>query len=184
MSGRHVDPASSTFWRDLVFMILAIAGVAVLVFGGLWLFDRIGDDGTPATTTVPTTVPTTTTGETPTTTTTAPRTTTSTQPATTTTAAPEARPPSEVTVQVFNGTGVEGLAARVTEQLSDAGYRTLSAVNNPDGLVEVSRIWYQEGFLPEAIELSAAFPDALVEVTPDPAGPADLVVVLGASFEE
>jgi hypothetical protein len=89
-----------------------------------------------------------------------------------------------VTVQVLNGTDVEGLAARVTQQLASAGYQTLAATNFPDGTLDVTRIWYQEGFLPEAIELSASFPDALVEVTPDPAGPADLVVVLGASFEE
>jgi hypothetical protein len=183
LPGRHVDPGSSTFWRDLALMILGIAGVAVLVFGGLWLVDRIGDEGPVTTTTAPTIIESTTTAEPPTTSTTAPARTTTTAPATTTTTAPEARPPSEVTVQVLNGTEVEGLAARVTEQLASAGYQTLAAANYPDGPLDVTRIWYQEGFLPEAIELSASFPDALVEVTPDPAGPADLVVVLGVSFE-
>lgn len=184
MPGRHEAPDSGPFLRQLaVFLAVLLAvgiGLALLVWG----INGFGpsEAANPSTSTLATTTtrPTTTTTSTSSTTTTVPPTTTTAAP-TTTTVAP--RPPSEVLVLVLNATNRPLLAARVTEELEEAGYRTLEP-DNAQGDFEVSRVWYAPGFAPEAGVLAARFPDGLVEPNPEAQPPADIVVVLGDSYEE
>lgn len=182
--GKHVSSGrQSAFLRDSVIMGVGILIIAALTYGAIWLFQDLtgGSNGDPVAvaTTTTTAAPTTTVA--PATTTSAPTTSIS----TTTTTAPvvEVRPPDEVTVLVLNSIGTPGLAGQVTELLAGMGYDTLEA-DNYEPELEQSRIWYKEGFGPEAIDLAALFPDALTELNPDVAAEADIVVLLGASYEE
>jgi hypothetical protein len=95
----------------------------------------------------------------------------------------EVRPPEEVTVLVLNSVGTAGLAGRVTEKLAALGYDTLEPANF-EPLLEQSLIWYKPGFGPDANDLAANFPDAVTEFNPDELPEADIVVLLGASYEE
>jgi hypothetical protein len=94
------------------------------------------------------------------------------------------RTPAEVRVQVLNAIGVPGLAGEVSAQLASLGYQTMTPGNYQPALAQ-SRVWYVVGFEAEAFELAAQFPDALVEAaSPDLAVNADIVVVLGESYEQ
>jgi hypothetical protein len=121
---------------------------------------------------------------TPSSTTTASTSTTTTVATTTTTLPSTAEPlvaPSQIRVLVLNAMGVTGLAATVTNQLEDLGYRTEEPANYSPRQQQ-SKIWYQTGFAEEALELAAHFPDADVEENTTLRTDADLVVVLGASY--
>jgi hypothetical protein len=88
-----------------------------------------------------------------------------------------------VRVLVLNAVGVTGLAAEVTERLDDLGYQTITPANYQPTL-EQTRVWYHAGFAPEAFEVAGAVvPDALIEENPDLTADADIVVVLGASYQ-
>ncbi len=182
MRGRHVARGSSRFLRDLGVMLLGIVVVGALVFGGMWALARLGDEPpvVSSTTSMPSTTVTVTTTSTSTTTTTT--TTTTTLPTTT---APDdvVRPPSEITVLVLNAVGIPGVAGRLTERLAEVGYETLEPANYQPRL-DQSRVWYQEGFGAEAFEIAAWVPDALVERNEAIETEADIVIVLGASFQE
>lgn len=181
--GRHVDDASTTFGRDLAIMVVGILVVGAVVFGALWMFARATDSDPVAVTTSTSLAPETTTTTAGTTSST---TTTTTAPATTTTTSiggTDVRDPSEVTVLVLNAVGTPGLAGRVTERLAGLGYLTLDA-DDYDPQLDQSRVWYRTGFGAEALELAAQVPDALIELNPDADTEADIVVVLGASFQE
>lgn len=183
MSGRHAAPVGRNFYRDLATMVGAIIVVAIIVYGLLWFF--AGRDNTPPPTTVAaaaeqtvsTTNEVTTTGE-PTTESTSVSTT-----AVPTTTAITLRTPAEVRVLVLNAVGVTGLAAEVTEDLQGIGYQVLTPSNYQPAL-EQSRVWYGPAFEAEAFELAGvAFPDALVELNNELTADADIVVILGASYE-
>lgn len=188
MHGRHVASDRPLKLQDMVAAVVGIVLVGAVVFGGLSLFSGgsslpMGKDlnlapvspaevagitaTTPPANDPPSTTPTTTTETT----------------ATTATTAVEVRPPSEVTVVVFNSVGTNGLASRVSDDLGAVGYQTLSP-NDYSPLLEQSRVWFRPGFGPEAFELAALVPDALVELNPEGTPEADIVVVLGASYEE
>lgn len=183
--GRHASKVGqSAFLRDATIMGVGIIIVAALMYGMLWLIQSWrSSDGLPTaaettlvvdTTTVPTTVP--------------PTTTTTSQPTTTiapTTTIPdiEVRPPGEVTVLVLNSVGTLGLAGRVTEELATLGYDMLEP-DNFESFLERTRIWYKPGFGPDATDLAANFPDAVTEFNPDEIPEADIVVLLGASYED
>lgn len=169
-------------------MIIGIVAVGVIVFGGLWLLNRIGngDDGTQVAGTVATTLRTSTTVPStassspvtsPTTTTAA--TTSTTAPSTTTTA--PLRSPAQVIVLVLNSAGRAGLAGTVSANLDQLGYQTLTPTNYSPTLA-VSRVWYEEGFAPEAFVLAAQIPDAVVEPYAGEDTGANIVVVLGESY--
>lgn len=181
--GRHASSDRTPFFRDLAIMGLVIVVVAMLVFGAISLIDGFRDGSSP---TAGVTTTTTTTGAGPSTTaTTRPTTTTTTAaPTTTTTAAPPTtvRSPSEVRVLVLNAVGTPGLAGTVTDQLAALGY-DMATPDNADEQLDQSRIWYRRGFGAEALELGAQIPDALIELIPDPELDADIVVVLGRSYE-
>ena len=181
MKGRHAGGESTAFVRDLGLMVVGILVVGAVVFGALWMFARATDsDPLAVTTTTSSTVLGTTVSTTaPTTTSTTVATTTS----TTSITVGEVREPSEITVLVLNAVGTPGLAGRLTERLAGLGYETLTA-DDYDPPLDQSRVWYRPGFGAEALELAAQIPDALIEVNPDTDTDADIVVVLGGSYQE
>lgn len=180
--GRHVASGSSAFLRDLVVMGVGIVIVGVLLYGGLSLLASLGDDGAEVagSSVATTTEPVGSTSLAPTTTTTAPTTTTTTEPTTT---VPTLREPGEVTVLVLNSTDRSGIAGALTQRLAEAGYQTLEADNYEEAL-EQSRVWHAPDYAPEAVELKElAVPDALTGVYEGPDLGADIVVVIGATYE-
>jgi hypothetical protein len=89
---------------------------------------------------------------------------------------------------VANGSGVSGLAARVTATLTAAGYVTLAPT---DALADasVSRVYYADDsqaaaqLVAESLELPASSVVPLTTPSPVAAiGTAQVVVVLGADF--
>ena len=184
--GRHASDNQMPFLRDLSIMGLVILVVALIVFGGISFLVNVFGDDTPiaADTSTTTTQQSTTSSSTSTTT----SSTTTTQPTTTTTSTVTTiRPNADVRVLVLNSTSTSGLAARFTQRLSDLGYDMLEPDNHSEAL-EQSRVWYRTGFGAEALELAAQVPDAKTERLGEGALEsvieADIVVVLGASFEE
>jgi hypothetical protein len=161
---------------DFFTIIGGIAVVAGLVY--LLLSAWLGGDP-PATTA--TTGATSTSVTVSTTTATTLQSTTTTSAATTSTTV-AVRPPPEVRVLVLNSIGVDGLASQVTAELSGLGYSMLPP-DNYTPLLERTRVWYVPGFEAEAFVLAAEFPDAEIEQNPDLAVDADVVVVLGDSYE-
>lgn len=176
--GKHASGTSGAFYRDLIIMILGILFVGAAVFLILVL---IADEPAAEITSAPDT--TTTTSVATTTSTTEASTTTTTAPSTTTTV--PVRPPEEVRVVVLNSVGIAGAAGRMTARLAEAGYQTL-APDDHEPEQDPSRVWYREGFSPEANELLDFIEDALVEPLPDGtlAEGADIIMVLGTGYEE
>lgn len=177
--GKHSSEAG-TFYRDLAIMILGIILVGAAVFFLLYLFADAPETGPTTTTTTLATTSTSTdqatssTGQV-----------TSTTAPTTSTAAVDVRPPAEVTVVVLNSIGLDGAAGRLTSELADGGYQTLT----PDDFEpeqDPSRIWYREGFAAEAAVLVEYLPNATVEELPDGSlqEGADVVLVLGTGYTE
>ena len=181
MSGRHAAPVGRNFYRDLATMVGAIIVVAIIVYGLLWFFAG-RDNSPPPTTTAAQAVVSTTDQATTTRELTTRPTSASTTEATTTTAV-ALRTPEEVRVLVLNAVGVTGLASEVTADLQGFGYQVLTPSNYQPAL-EQSRVWYGPAFEAEAFELAGvAFPDALVELNNELTADADIVVILGASYE-
>lgn len=179
--GKHASQTPGTFYRDLAIMIIGILVVGAFVFFLLYLLADQPDTGPVAATTT-TTEPETTTSE-GVTDTTQGDTTTTTVASTSTTVA--VRPPSEVTVVVLNSMGLDGAAGRLSNDLSEAGYQTLTPDNfSPEQ--DPSRIWYREDFAAEAAVLVEFLPGATVEPIPDETlqEGADVVVVLGTGYTE
>lgn len=176
--GKHASGTSGAFYRDLIIMILGILFVGAAVFLILLL---VADEPAAVTTSAPET--TTSTSVATTTSTTEASTTTTTAPTTTTTV--PVRPPEEVRVVVLNSVGIAGAAGRMTARLDEAGYQTL-APDDHEPEQDQSRVWYREGFSPEANELLDFIEGALVEPLPDEtlAEGADIIMVLGTGYEE
>ncbi len=179
--GKHASKAGqSAFTRDAAIMGVGILIVAALVYGLLWLVQSIRNSDGPVAS--ETTLVAETTTMPPTTTTSTAATTTTAVVTTTTVPVIEVRPPGEVKVIVLNSVGTAGLAANVTAQLADLGYDMLEPDNFQPQL-EQSKIWYKPGFGPDANDLAANFPDAVTELNPDDLPEADIVVLLGVSYE-
>ncbi len=94
--------------------------------------------------------------------------------------------PNEVSVLVGNGSdGIDGLAGRGASRLGDAGYGTLQPQNVDGEPVEVTTVYYTDGFKPdaEAIAILLGFDEDHVEVLRDspgvPVEGADVIVVFG-----
>ena len=118
-----------------------------------------------------------------TTTSAAPAATTTTTSTTTTVPVVEDLSPSELVVQVLNGSGVAGAAGRMTDKLSQAGYVVLSPENAPQRYSS-SAVYFAEGWQAEAKEiLRAAEIDEIDAPTVMPqqfaTGDAVVVVLLG-----
>lgn len=181
--GKHASQTPGTFYRDLAIMILGIVVVGAAVFFLLYVIADEPDTGPIAATTSTTLAETSTTGSSEVTSTTADATTSTSAAGTSTTVA--VRAPSEVTVVVLNSVGLDGAAGRLTEELSQAGYQTLTPDNfTPEQ--DPSRIWFREDFAAEASELVEFVPGAQVEPLPDDSlqEGADVVLVLGTGYTE
>lgn len=179
--GRHASQTPGTFYRDLAVMILGIIVVGAGVFFLLYLF--ADEPVTGPTTTSTTVAETSTTSDGVTSTSQDDLSTSTTVGGTTTTVA--LRPAADVTVVVLNSMGLEGAAGRLTTDLANAGYQTLTPDNfTPEQ--DPSRIWYREDFAAEAAALADFVPGANVEPLPDDAlqEGADVVLVLGTGFTE
>ena len=181
--GKHSSSQTSgAFYRDLAIMILGILLVGAAVFFLLYLFADEPETG-PTTTT--STIETTSTTIEPSTSSTVDDSTTTTNPAPTTSEPVEVRPPSEVVVVVLNSIALDGAAGRMTDDLAEAGYQTLT----PDDFEpeqDPSRIWYREGYAAEAAALIEFLPGATVEPLPDETlqEGANVVMVLGTGYTE
>ena len=174
MSGKHAAPFRMGDFFTIIGGIAVVAGLVYFLLSAL-----LGGD--PPTTTITTAATSTASTVNSTTSTTVQTTTTTSAPTTSTTVA--VRPPPEVRVLVLNSIGIDGLANQVTARLSDLGYSTLPP-DNYTPLLETTRVWYVPGFEAEAFVLAAEFPDAQIEQNPDLAVDADVVVVLGETYEE
>ena len=162
-------------------MLGGIVAVGIIVYLGL---SALSTNDPPTSTTRTTASPSTATSVTTTTrvTTTTTRATTTTGATSTTSTTMALRAPEEVAVLVLNAEGTAGLAAEVSSALGSLGYRTLEP-SNYRPLLSQTRVWYADGFEGEAFALAAEFPDALVEQIPADFGDAEIVVVLGESYE-
>ncbi|MGH8915823.1 MAG: LytR C-terminal domain-containing protein, partial [Acidimicrobiia bacterium] len=145
--GRHASASASSFYRDLVMMVIGILLVGAAVFLLLYLFSGDPDPVAAGTTTSTSTQPSNPDTTEQSTTTTLAETPTTAGPATSTTV--PVRPPDEVRVVVLNSIGLDGAAGRKTQQLADAGYQTQQA-GDLEAEQDPSRIWYREGFAAEA----------------------------------
>ncbi|HXV72309.1 MAG TPA: LytR C-terminal domain-containing protein [Acidimicrobiia bacterium] len=177
--GKHASQTPGTFYRDLAIMIVGVILVGAAVFFLLYLFADEPATG-PTTTSTTFAEPTSTIADTSTT---DGLSTTTSTPGTTSSTSVDVRPPSEVTVVVLNSMGLDGAASEKTSELSEAGYQTLTP-DNYEPEQDPSRIWYREGFAPEAAVLLEHLPGAAVEPIPDESigEGADVVLVLGAGY--
>jgi cytoskeletal protein RodZ len=179
--GKHASQTPGTFYRDLASMILGILLVGAAVFFLLYLF---ADEPATGPTTTSTTVASTTSTVGGTSTTDDSSSTTSTLDTTSSTSV-AVRPPAEVTVVVLNSMGLDGAAGRKNTELAEAGYQTITP-GNYEPEQDPSRIWYREGFAPEAAVILEFLPGADVEPIPDESigEGADVVLVLGTGYSE
>lgn len=93
-------------------------------------------------------------------------------------------PPSQVKVRVYNGTGVSGLAGRVTDQLEAQGFQVILTASLPGGgQAAATKILYGSGAQPHASTLRKKIPTAKAEVrTTGSPGVVDLVI--GSNWTE
>jgi LytR cell envelope-related transcriptional attenuator len=164
------------------------AAVLVVFLALFWSVDRFLDGGPPGTRTraaAPATATTTST--------TRAGTTSTTEAATSTTAAPSGTEPAgtgttlgkpvDVTVQVLNGSWRSGAAADMAARLRRSGYRVV-ATQLALGEFPVSRVYYSEGHLADALALQRRFPE-FKQVEPAPkrlSREVDLHAVVGRDY--
>lgn len=102
----------------------------------------------------------------------------------TTTAPTATRPPSQVVVDVLNGSGTSGVAGQLTTQLKSKGYQTITPGDTSHRSGSV--VYYRSGFEREATALATLVPNnPKVAAMPSPApqnadSSANIVVVIGA----
>ncbi len=176
--GKHASGPTGALIRDLAVMAFLFVAAGTLAFGFIWWLQGRGSTPEPPSTTSTVLSSGESTGTTPATTSPPPPT----SALVTTTTQPPVRPPSEVQVLVLNAVGRAGIAGSLTDALAAAGYETLPP-DNYSGTLEVSKVWFSEGFNAEAHELAAFVPDADVELNPETAAAADIVVVLGPTYD-
>ena len=93
----------------------------------------------------------------------------------------EPRDPSEVELQVLNGTDVAGLADETRQVLEDAGYKVLT-IGNAQGTYETTQITYLRKARADAEALAEQFfPGAQLE-TATPDTQVDITVILGDDY--
>ena len=120
--------------------------------------------------------------------TTAPSTTSSTTtlPEATTTAPAQPQPSAEVRVQVFNGSGLAGVAGRLTANLVDEDYIGLSPGNAPERYSSTVVFYVSPEYLGNARQIAEmlGLPDDAVQLLPDPSpfasSEAHVIVVIGS----
>jgi hypothetical protein len=107
---------------------------------------------------------------------------TSTSVTTATTAPQAARPPSQIVVQVLNGSGKSGVAGALTQQFKSKGYQTVDAKDTIKRTGTV--VYYRPGFDREAAAIATLIAGSQIAPmpTPPPSGAspnANIVVVIG-----
>ncbi|MGY2067537.1 LCP family protein [Blastococcus sp. SYSU DS0619] len=103
------------------------------------------------------------------------------QEAPATTEAPKTVDPSTVTVDVYNGSGTSGLAAKAATSLTAAGF-TIGSTGNASSMDhELTEVRYAAGDEALATTVAAAIPGAVVEESDDAAG-GTVQLVLGSDF--
>ncbi|MDQ4005565.1 MAG: LytR C-terminal domain-containing protein [Actinomycetota bacterium] len=94
----------------------------------------------------------------------------------------EPRDPSEVELQVLNGTDVAGLADETRQVLEEEGYRVLTIGNAQGGPYETTQITHQKKARADAEALAERFfPGAQLE-TATPDTQVDITVILGDDY--
>jgi LCP family protein required for cell wall assembly len=96
-------------------------------------------------------------------------------------AAPKTVAPSQVKVQVFNGSGVSGLAAGAGAALQSAGFTVTGTGNADAATYTTTQIRYAQGDATLAATLAAKFPGATTSVQSG-VTPGIVQVVLGSDF--
>ncbi len=172
MAGRHGPPSQTTFYLSLA--TAALRGL--LVVGALALGFLVLSKAFPSGETAPAT---TTPGEQQETLTISP-----TSPAPTeqpTRSQPTPLDPSEITLQVLNGTDVSGLAASTAETLEQEGYQ-ISTIADAETTYEVTTLFHKPKRKADAQLLrDAFFPGAVLEVA-DESVKVDITVNIGADY--
>ena len=160
-------------------MVVVAVTIGFFIGGGPTLLSQADDAGAGATIAASSPSSTTTIAAVETTTTTAA------PPETTTTTTMPSRPPSEVSVRVYNGSTKAGQAVRVGDRLEDAGYRVLTPGASPNDPYPASVIHFVEGFQTEALAMASllGLPPESGSPAPDPppvkgVGPAQLVLIV------
>ena len=104
-------------------------------------------------------------------------------PSTTAAAAQAVRPPSQIVVEVLNGSGQSGVAGALTTQLKAKGYQTADAKDTTKRTGTV--VYYRAGYEREAAALAALLPGG-PQLAPMPTPPpqntatnANIVIVIG-----
>nr|WP_221204014.1 LCP family protein [Modestobacter versicolor] len=95
--------------------------------------------------------------------------------------APPAAAPSDVSVEVFNGSGTSGLAAQASTELTSAGFGVAGTGNADSSDYTVTEIRFAAGDEALAATLAAAVPGATQVVSPD-ATAGTVQLVLGSDF--
>jgi LCP family protein required for cell wall assembly len=98
-----------------------------------------------------------------------------------TTEAPETVAPADVSVQVFNGSGIGGLAAQASTELTAAGFAVAGTGNADSSDYTTTEIRYAAGDEGLAATLAAALPGATQTVVDD-ATSGTVQLVLGSDF--
>ncbi|SFD94494.1 cell envelope-related function transcriptional attenuator common domain-containing protein [Blastococcus tunisiensis] len=96
-------------------------------------------------------------------------------------AAPETVAPGEVSVAVFNGSGISGVAASTAEALAAEGYQVTSTGNADSSEYTGTEIRYAAGDQALANTLAASIPGATIAEADEPA-PGTLELVIGSNF--
>jgi LCP family protein required for cell wall assembly len=97
------------------------------------------------------------------------------------TAAPETVAPAQVSVSVYNGSGISGLAASASEELAAQGFVVAGTGNADSSEYTATEIRYAPGDVALANTLAAAIPGATVAEATEPV-PGTVDLVLGANF--
>ncbi len=97
------------------------------------------------------------------------------------TAAPETVAPAQVSVNVFNGSGISGLAASTATALQGQGFTVASTGNADSAEYTATEIRYAPGDVALANTLAATIPGATVAEAEEPT-PGTVDLVLGSNF--
>lgn len=90
--------------------------------------------------------------------------------------APSSVAPEEVTVEVLNGTDIDGLAGEVAAGLTDMGFVIAGTGNPVDAVPPATTVYYGPGQQEHAEALAAELANATVEENPNLAGTLQLVL--------
>ena len=172
MAGRHGPPSQTTFYLSLATAALrGLLVVAALALGFFVLSKAFPTgDGGPVTTPGGDTgtispLPSPSIAESP------------------TRKAPEPRDPSQIKVQVLNGTEVAGLAGDAAEILEESGYDIVT-VDDAEAPYDTTTVFHVPKRRVDAQLLrDAYYPTAVLEVA-DPDTKVDITVILGTDFSE